>query len=124
MSTPADQMQPTPGQGGEPSPSPAVAPTATPQEPKGEQATADAGVQVAIRLLERAMVAHGSGSDKGKSIQRALAAITKAFGATEDQAQEIMPAEVKTALMAPSGPPGGGPQSMAGGAPGAAPPPG
>ena len=121
MSTPADQMGSQPGMGQDTPPGPAVAPTATPQEPKGEQATADAGVQVAIRLLERAMVAHGSGSAKGGAIQRAIAAITKVFKTDEDQAQEIMPAEVKTALMAPSGPPGGGPQSMAGGEPGAAP---
>lgn len=72
-------------------------------------------------MLERAMVAHGSGSPKGKVIQKAIAAITKEFGDKEEQSTEIMPAEVKTALMAPSGSPGSGPQSLAGGAPGAAP---
>jgi hypothetical protein len=128
MSVPPDQMQPQPtppgGAGGagagDAPPGPAAAPTATPQQPKGEQASADAGVQVALRMLERALVAHGSGSAKGKVIQKAIASITKEFGDKEEQSTDIMPAEVKTALMAPSGPPGGGPQSLAGGAPGAA----
>lgn len=78
-------------------------------------------MQVALRLLERAMVAHGSGSPKGKVMQKAIAAITKEFGQQEEQSTEIMPAEVKSALMGPSGSPGAGPQSLAGGAPGAAP---
>lgn len=64
------------------------------------------------------MVAHGSGSPKGKTLQKAIAAITKEFGQTEDQAQQLMPNEVKSALMDPSSSPGAGsgPQSLAGGA--------
>jgi hypothetical protein len=97
-------------------PGPGAAPTATPQQPKGEQASADAGVQVALRLLERAMVAHGSGSPKGKALQKCIATITKEYGAEEEKSQSLMPNEVKTALMGPSGSAGGGPQSLAGGA--------
>jgi hypothetical protein len=85
----------------------------TPQEPKGEQASADAGVMIAIRLLERALVAHGSKSEKGQAIHGCIGKLTKAFSADEDQSLSIMPAEVKTALMAPSGEPGGGPQGAA-----------
>lgn len=98
--------------GGGPPPPGAAAPM-TPQQPKGEQASADASVQVAIRMLEHSLVAHGSHSEKGKAIMTSLTHLAKAFGKDEDKAQEIMPAEVKTALMAPSGPPGGGPQQGA-----------
>jgi hypothetical protein len=89
----------------------------TPQEPKGEQASTDAGVQVSIRMLERSLVAHGSTTEKGKAIQKALLALTKAFGHDEDKAQAIMPAEVKTALMGPGGEMGGGAPPAPGGAP-------
>jgi ATP-dependent Clp protease adapter protein ClpS len=78
----------------------------TPQEPKGEQASADAGVQVAIRMLEHSLVAHGATTDKGKALNRVIGILAKAFGKTEDEAQQIMPAELKSALMAPGGEPG------------------
>ena len=55
----------------------------TPQEPKGEQAQADAAVQVSIRMLEHSLVAHGSGTPKGKAIMHALSGLTKAFGKDE-----------------------------------------
>lgn len=97
----------------------------TPQQPKGEQASADAGVMIAIRLLERAVVAHGSESKKGRSISRAIQTLVHEFGREEDQSLEIMPAEVKTALMAPAGEPGGGQQGPGGaGMPGGGMPPG
>jgi len=86
----------------------------TPQEPKGEQASADAGVMVAIRLLERVQAVHGSESKKGGAAQKALLILVKAFGKTEDESLDLMPAEVKTALMAPAGEPGGAPQGAAG----------
>jgi hypothetical protein len=93
----------------------------TPQQPKGEQATADAGIKVAVRLLERALVAHGSDSEKGGAILKSLSALGKAFGREEDQSLDIMPSEVKTALMAPAGEPSGGPQTPTE-SPGATPP--
>lgn len=104
-------------------PSPAVAATATPQQPKGEQASADASVQVALRMLERALVAHGAESEKGRAITRAIISITKAFGHDEDKAQSLLPAEVRSALLAPGGPMGG-PQTpnKTGAAPGGQPP--
>jgi len=86
----------------------------TPQEPKGEQASADAGIMIAVRLLERAAVVHGSESSKGKAVREALHGLTKAYSLGEDQLLEIMPAEIKTALMAPAGDAGGGPQELSG----------
>jgi hypothetical protein len=78
----------------------------TPQKPKGEQASADSQVAVARRLLEHALVAHGSHTPKGQCINKILGMLAKDFGKTEDQAESIMPAELKTALMAPAGEPG------------------
>jgi hypothetical protein len=94
----------------------------TPQEPKGDQAAADAEIQVAIRMLEHALVAHGSGTPKGKAIMHALSGLAKAFGKDEEHAQEIMPAELQTALMAPGGGGDSGGAPAPGGAPGGAPP--
>jgi len=133
MSVPPDQMQQPgappggappggapsgPQAGGSAPPSPAAAPTSTPQQPKGEQAKADSQVMVALRILEHALVAHGSHTPKGGAIQKAIAMLTKQFGQSEDQAQEIMPNELKTALMDNQSAPGAGsgPQSLAGGA--------
>jgi hypothetical protein len=90
----------------------------TPQEPKGEQAQADAAVAVAIRILEHSLVAHGASSPKGKAIMHALGGLTKAFGQDEDKAREVMPAELQTALMAPGG--GGAEQEPQPGAAGGA----
>ena len=91
----------------------------TPQEPKGEQASADAGVEVAIRMLEHSLVAHTSGTDKGKALMHAISSLRKAFK-TESGGQ-IMPAELKAALMQPAGDANpGAPQGDGGGAPPAA----
>jgi hypothetical protein len=87
----------------------------TPQEPQGEQASADAGVQVAIRMLEHSLVAHGATSKKGKALTKAITSLAAEFGKDEDAAQAIMPAELKTALMAPPGGGGGAPEGAPGG---------
>jgi hypothetical protein len=76
----------------------------TPQEPKGEQASADAGVEVAIRMLEHSLVAHTSGTDKGKALMHAISSLRKAF--KTESGEQIMPAELKAALMQPAGEPG------------------
>lgn len=93
----------------------------TPQKPKGEQAGADVGVQVALKMLERALVAHGSGTPKGKAIFKAIHGLTTEFGQEEDKSSELMPAELKTALMAPGGSAGSAPAAGAP-PPGAVPP--
>jgi hypothetical protein len=87
---------------------------------------------MAMRLLEDAMLAYGASSSKGRETLRALAALVKGHGRDEDRAQAIMPAELKSALMANAAPPGAqsppgqGPGGlMPGGPPGAgAQPPG
>jgi hypothetical protein len=91
----------------------------TPQQPKGEQASAEAGIQVARRLLERALVAHGSHTPKGAAIMKALTGLAGAFGKDEDKSTAIMPSEIKSALMQPAGQPGPAPAGAGGGAPGA-----
>lgn len=109
------------GAGGPPTPggSPAMAP----QAPRGDQASADAKIQVALRILEDSLMAYRSTTPRGKSIMRALSALTREFGRDEDQAQRLVPAELKSALMdntagagSPPPPPG------AGAGPGALPP--
>lgn len=65
-------------------------------------------------MLEQALVAHGSTTPKGKSLMSAIQALAKGFGKDEDQAQAIMPAELKSALMSS---PGGAPPPSPGGPP-------
>lgn len=95
----------------------------TPQEPKGEQASADAGVEVAMRMLEHSLVAHGSKSEKGRALLHMLSIGRKAFK-NDDNATAIMPAELKSALLAPAGEPGpaAGGAEQQGAPPGGAPP--
>lgn len=88
-------------------------------------------MQIALRIMEDALVAHRSNTAKGRSIMKAISALTKEFGRDEDQAQRVMPAELKSALMdnspapgSPPPPPGGGGAGalQAGGPPGMPPP--
>jgi hypothetical protein len=67
-------------------------------------------------MLEHALAAYlqsegGGTSKEAKGIMSALKSLAGAFGKNEEESQQIMPAELKTALMAPSGPPpeAGGP---------------
>ncbi len=113
--------QPDPGAGGGAPPSPAAGPMSTPQEPRGQQAGAKVSVQVALKLLEQSLVPFGSGSQEGGAIMKAITALTKAFGRDEEKSKELMPAELKQALMGPGGAPGAPP---GGGPPGGAAPPG
>ena len=96
-------------------PTPGGSPAMAPQAPRGDQASADSKVQVALRIMEDALVAYRSSTSKGRAIMRALSALVKEFGGEEDNAQRVMPAELKSALMdnspgagAPPPPPGGG----------------
>lgn len=75
-------------------------------------------VQVALKLLEQSLVPFGSGSQEGGAIMKAISALTKAFGKDEEKSKELMPAELKQALMGP----GGAPPQPAGGAPPGGPP--
>jgi hypothetical protein len=113
--------------GGEPSPG--GSPALTPQANRGDQASADAKVQMAMRLLEEAMMAYGDRkSAKYRQTLTALSALVKGHGRDEDRAQAIMPAELKSALLsnapAPGAapPPPGGPGAGAGALPAGGPP--
>ncbi len=92
----------------------------TPQKPKGQQAGASSQVNVARKLLEQALVAFGSDSEEGAAVLKAVHALAKGFARDEEQSQSLMPAELKSALLAGGGGPGGPPP----GAPPGGPPPG
>jgi hypothetical protein len=85
----------------------------TPQQPKGDQASAASKVQVIRKLLEQALVAFGSDSKEGKACMKALTALTAAFSKSEESAGELVPAELKNALLqrGPSGAPSAAPPS-------------
>lgn len=89
----------------------------TPQKPKGQQAGAGAQVNVARKLLEQSLVAFGSDSEEGKAVLKAIHALAKGFARDEEQSQSLMPAELKSALLA------GGPQGPGPAPPQGAPPP-
>lgn len=63
-------------------------------------------------MLERAQVAFGLQDKKGAELSKLIAGLRKLFVADEDKSMSLMPAEVKTALMQPSGSPPEGAQSM------------
>lgn len=124
-------------QGGETPPG--GAPASTPQANRGQQAAADAKVQMAFRFLEDAAFAYPGNSPRKRVLLKMLHDGLREFGRNEDRAQAIMPAEIKSALMsdtagpapppptgaAPPGlPPGGGGTagSMPAGPPGGPPP--
>lgn len=102
-------------QGGEPSPG--GAPVSTPQAPRGDQAAADAKMQMAFRLMEDAMVAYGAQTKRGRVVLKMLHSGAGEWARDQDRAQAIMPAEIKSALMSDTGGAAGGAGA------GAAPPP-
>lgn len=99
--------------GGEPSPG--AAPALTPQASRGDDAQAEAQVQVALRILETALVKMGSTTARGKAIMKGITALVKEFGRDEDRAQQILPAELKSAMLDNSAPPGSPPPPPGGG---------
>lgn len=91
----------------------------TPQKPKGQQAGASTQVNVARKLLEQSLVAFGSDSEEGKAVLKAIHALAKGFAREEEQSQSLMPAELKSALLAG---PGAGPAPQGAAPPQGAPP--
>lgn len=87
----------------------------TPQKAAGNQASAKAKVMVAQKVLQGAIAEMDLNTPDGKAVLEILAKITKAFGKSEEDSQQIMPAELMQALQPAAGP---------GAAPGGAPPPG
>lgn len=90
-----------------------------PQAPRGDQASANAKIQVAIRTLEDAFGVYRSNTPQGRALMKAMSALTKEFGGEEEIAQRPMAAELKAALMDQSA--GGGPPGAPPGGPGAGP---
>jgi hypothetical protein len=77
---------------------------ATPQKAAGAQEGAKVDVLMAIKMLEKALPAFGSGDENGKAILKAITALGKKFGKEEGQTEELMPAEIKAMLQGLAGP--------------------
>jgi hypothetical protein len=87
-----------------PEAAPAAAPMMTPQKPAGLQEKAKVQIQSAIKVLEMALPAFGSGEEGGKAILKAITALGKAFGKDEQNANELMGADAKNLLQSMAGP--------------------
>ena len=92
----------------------------TPQKPEGKIAAGKVKVQVAIHALQLAMQDVGISTEHGQAILKALATLTKQYGKSEEESQQMMPAEIMQVMQKQSGP-GAAPPPQ-GGAPGGAPP--
>lgn len=87
----------------------------TPQQPHGQQEGSRIDVLMATKMLERALPSFGVQSPEGKAILTALKGLAKAFGESEQNTQELMPAELRHMMAAAAGPgtPGGPPPQAA-----------
>lgn len=109
---------PDPGQGAG---GPSGAPMTTPQPAEGEQMSAMIQISMAMKMIEKSLPAFGAESSEGKAIMDAMKKLSGAFGAQDDKAQELVPAELRM-LMQTLGQRSPESQAMAGGgAPGAMP---
>lgn len=73
---------------------------------------------MAVKMLEQAVAAFGIGSEEGKAILSAHKTLSKKFGSSEGNTQQLMPAELRHMIAEFAGP------GMPGGNPGAGAPPG
>lgn len=96
----------------------------TPQMPAGQQEASRVEVMMATKLLERSIPAFGIGSKEGKAILTALKALGGAFGKTEGNTEQLMPAELRKMIAEFAGPGMPGPPPGAGAPPGGPPQPG
>jgi hypothetical protein len=76
----------------------------TPAPKEGNLAGARADVQVCIKKLTQSLQTFAPTEEHGKAIMKAIAALTKAFGETEGQDKELMPAEIMQAVSGLAGP--------------------
>jgi hypothetical protein len=83
----------------------------TPQKAAGQHASAKAKVMIAQKVLQGAMAEMDLNTPEGKGVLEILAKMAKVFGKSEEDAQQIMPAELMQALQPAAGPgaPPGGP---------------
>jgi hypothetical protein len=94
----------------------------TPQQPAGQQEASRVEVLMATKMLERAIPAFGIQAKEGKAILSALKALGAAFGKTEGNSEQLMPAELRKMIAEFAGPGMPGPAPGAGAPPGGAPP--
>lgn len=71
---------------------PAAAPFATPQEKRGNKATAMANVHIALTLLEQALPDLGTETPEGQSVIKALQGLAKLAGDHDNS--DLVPAEI------------------------------
>jgi len=79
---------------------PAASPMTTPQPQEGLQKAARVEVQIAIKQLQKTLPAFPIESNENKAVMNALRALTNAFGKTESQDRELIPAEILQLLAA------------------------
>jgi hypothetical protein len=75
-----------------------------PARKEGNLAGARADVQVVIKKLTQSLQAFAPTTPEGGAIMKAIGALTKGFGDTEDKDKELMPAEIMQALSGVAGP--------------------
>jgi hypothetical protein len=73
---------------------PMSAPMLTPEDKQGDQANAKVNVQMAMDLMQQALVGFGSDSKEGKVILDVISSLAKVFGETEGKTRELIPAEI------------------------------
>lgn len=108
--------QPPPG--GAPPAAPSASPMMTPKRPGGAIEGAKVDCLLAQKKLEQALGVYGGNSPEGQAILKAITALTKAFGKTEGDTENLMPAEIKQLMMGMQGAPGAAGPPGAGGPPG------
>jgi hypothetical protein len=92
--------------------------------PAGQQEGSRVEVLMAVKLLERSVPAFGAPSKEGKAILSALKSLGAAFGKTEGNTEQLMPAELRKMIAEFTGPGMPGPNPGAGAPPGGPPQPG
>jgi hypothetical protein len=98
---------------------------ATPQPKMGEQMKAKASIEMAIKVLAMSQSAFDPMSEEAKAVRKCLDVLAKSFGASQQDAKDLVPTEIAQ-LMQGMKPPGGPPPGAAPGGPigaGAPPPP-
>ena len=79
---------------------PMSAPMLTPEEKQGDQANAKVNVQMAMDLMQQALVTFGSESKEGKKILEVITSLARVFGETEGKTRELIPAEIMQMIQA------------------------
>lgn len=128
MSVPAELMDVMskggggkPPGGGAPMPgadnqAPTGGPMSTPQPKAGMEQAGLVKIAVVFQMLEQALPAFGSPTDKGKAILSALKTLTGAFGKERQKSEELVPAEMMQMMQSVPGAGGGPPAAKAMGA--------